>query len=807
LFGLFACETSQIDSVSVTEETTTTVAQGGGSGNNGGNGGGGSTTSTTVKGGNGGQGQQSGDTTSTTVPSGQGGESTTSTTISNGGNGGSSSSTTSTSSTTTTTTTTTTTIRQQWTIAFDANGGIGQMNSLIAYIDETIILPDCDFTAPSYQKFHNWNTNADGSGIAYTIGQNISNLTVQGSSFVTLYAQWIDKAAHIIHYYNTKGVEIPTDKQSFLERYEVELSNISAIGWIFDGWYDQEVGGTKVEGWAAGTYTDNVTLYGHWTAETYQITYKDMNDETFSGTMNGEPTTHAYDTVTALVSPTKTGYNFGGWYMDSNCSGTSITEIGETAITANTTLYAKWDIVTYNITYQNENAVNNNVSSYKVTDTVTLSNLTRTGYTFGGWYEVSNGNVSDTSTDGWGVGRTGAVTLQAQWTANTYTVTLFNDGDIIGDTNLTATFDNVLPALQNLPSKIGYSFIGYYTATNGTGIRYINKNGEGCKTWNLVGNTTLYAAWIPAEVNYTVKKYFQNVNGNGYEQDLTNYPNQTKIGFTESTTTATANNDITGFELQEIQQQTITANGSTVVNIYYNRKMISYTFQANGGNWNGSTDDKTVSGLFGASVLSVLTNPVRDGYEFDGWDKTLSVFGADSEMFVAQWIANQYQIIYRDENDTTFSGMHGNNYPTTHIYDRDTQLVSPSKDGYEFIGWYVDKNCSGTAKQKIDAAEITDNITLYAKWVLIESVITMTIPTYQDIDGLLTYSNGTFIALSGYQNYQWYIDNNRSTNTQQTFIPNQNILSAGTHSVTVSVQDSHGNIYGAEMTFTVKKSY
>ena len=91
--------------------------------------------------------------------------------------------------------------------------------------------------------------------------------------------------------------------------------------------------------------------------------------------------------------------------------------------------------------------------------------------------------------------------------------------------------------------------------------------------------------------------------------------------------------------------------------------------------------------------------------------------------------------------------------------------------------------------------------------IIIQYTITVVIPTYQDIDNLLTYSDNTFTALSGYETYSWYIDRTKQSNSTSTLTPDTSSLSAGNHTVTVMVTDSHGGAYSAEMTFQVKKSY
>ena len=81
------------------------------------------------------------------------------------------------------------------------------------------------------------------------------------------------------------------------------------------------------------------------TANVYNITYKDGGNTAFSGShASGYPQTHTYGTATTLKTATKTGYDFGGWFSTSACSGSAITSLGATSYTGNITLYAKWTL-------------------------------------------------------------------------------------------------------------------------------------------------------------------------------------------------------------------------------------------------------------------------------------------------------------------------------------------------------------------------------------------------------------------------------------------------------------------------------
>lgn len=82
-------------------------------------------------------------------------------------------------------------IDSEYTIEYNANGGIGSMEPQIALIDKTTNLEAVQFTRAGHQ-FTKWNTKADGTGDSYNDEAEVKNLTASGET-VTLYAQWIEK--------------------------------------------------------------------------------------------------------------------------------------------------------------------------------------------------------------------------------------------------------------------------------------------------------------------------------------------------------------------------------------------------------------------------------------------------------------------------------------------------------------------------------------------------------------------------------------------------------------------------------------
>lgn len=108
-------------------------------------------------------------------------------------------------------------------------------------------------------------------------------------------------------------------------------------------------------------------------AKTYTIKYKGV-----SGAKNTNPTSVEKGKL-KLKKPTKTGYTFQGWYQGSK----KVTTIN---VKANTTVTAKWKAKTYKITYKNVKGTNKNPAKFTYGKTVKLKKLSKSGYTFMGWY-------------------------------------------------------------------------------------------------------------------------------------------------------------------------------------------------------------------------------------------------------------------------------------------------------------------------------------------------------------------------------------------------------------------------------------
>ena len=157
-----------------------------------------------------------------------------------------------------------------------------------------------------------------------------------------------------------------------------ETSTVNNEGTIekgeFSGKVENQTGGTIGGGMFSGTVTNNGTISGG----TFAVTF-DTNGGSIvpvENVLNGQK-------ATKPTNPTKTGYTFDGWYTEETCThpydfATSV----QNALT----LYAKWTINQYTITFKPENGDKDTTITQDYGTPVTApANPTRTGYTFAGW--------------------------------------------------------------------------------------------------------------------------------------------------------------------------------------------------------------------------------------------------------------------------------------------------------------------------------------------------------------------------------------------------------------------------------------
>lgn len=138
-----------------------------------------------------------------------------------------------------------------YTIAYDANGGEGNMSDQVLKYDEKTKLSTNNFDRAGH-VFTGWNTKADGTGTAYKNEQEVSKLTATEGERITLYAQWKIERFDVTFEDGMGGI---------IDKQEVDYSSDATAP------ADPEREGYKFQGWD-GDYTNvtkDVTIKASWT--------------------------------------------------------------------------------------------------------------------------------------------------------------------------------------------------------------------------------------------------------------------------------------------------------------------------------------------------------------------------------------------------------------------------------------------------------------------------------------------------------------------------------------------------------------
>lgn len=336
-----------------------------------------------------------------------------------------------------------------------------------------------------------------------------------------------------INYHLDGGIN-HQDNKTLISAYEkLTLQAPTKEGYRFVGWFDSEEGENEITVIPIGTHED-INLYARWQVEEYTITYN-----LDGGTLEGALTTFTVDDLPyTLLTPTKEGYNFIGWFTSAT-GGDRVTAI-TAGTTAHVVVYAKWELVTYSLTleldggsftFTNKDALKeeffrdlykfiNPEDSYQVF----VHGAGKTSGYAGTWYTnetyrnkiatKNNKSVDDSlglfansslynakwvqffdMLDGfitesnptqsfWGDVSTGLMRLSAYF-SETMFVDKTQTPEFAPKTTFKMNSDDIY--LPN-PNKAGYKFIGWFTAASGG--TQVNKIDKG-----TVGDVALYARW------------------------------------------------------------------------------------------------------------------------------------------------------------------------------------------------------------------------------------------------------------------------------------------------------------------------
>ncbi|MBP3605845.1 MAG: leucine-rich repeat protein [Clostridia bacterium] len=269
-------------------------------------------------------------------------------------------------------------------IKYNLNGGINAEENPESYTVEsdTVILAT---PARAGYEFIGWFIDAECT-------ESITEISLGSHGKVEIYAKW-DSVVYNINYKLNGGANSESNPDAYtIETSTITLGAATRDYYDFAGWYDNgEFEGEAITQIALGSIGD-VVLYAKWTPTVYEIKYN------LNGGANAEENPESYtvesDTIT-FANPTRVGYTFKGWFSNEACNE-SITEILHGSH-GKVEVYAKWEIIVYNIDYELNGGVNeeHNPISYTVeSDTIILAKPSREGYAFVGWYYDAEYTIS-----------------------------------------------------------------------------------------------------------------------------------------------------------------------------------------------------------------------------------------------------------------------------------------------------------------------------------------------------------------------------------------------------------------------------
>ena len=582
-------------------------------------------------------------------------------------------------------------------------------------------------------------------------GLNNANFTVPFDPYATYTATYNGNGGSLARYSDSVSVVPGSNYSVYVPNGSRTYYNLIGYGWAADNNANVVKGKDVQVTLSAG----NKTLYACWQGKYVTVHFNGNGAE---GNVPGDQG-FRYGTNGTLSStkPTRTGYTFKNWNTskDATAGQSDNSHIlynpGQSTYMAMSwaniigdkdyqtlNLYAIWSENSYSINYNLNKGSGSTTPSgdtskqtQKYTTSVNLHDEpTREGYIFSGWNTQADGKGESysagqsvnklVSSDG------GSITLYAQWTPITYTISYNANGgthvrtnsstktdesltrssevnQFVGGSTATATytFDTAKNLTTNGFTWEGHTFLGWSENANATTETY--KNSESIKN---IRNTdkakvTLYAIWQADSYTLTINP----VKGSG----TWNGSSATKKGQDDTKLDGTGN--------------TKWGDKVTLGEAVADDKSATITYDVNAG------DDAD------SVVIDKTSETVK--WVFSKW---VQASGSTGRIFNNSARANDGS---HDNGGTTYYIVQNNNDTVTAAYYWQTvTLPTPTREGYTFLGWYYDSNCTdkvdgrgaGNTKYPLDTNgeerksefQTTGNggatfrtegdITLYARW-------------------------------------------------------------------------------------------
>ena len=494
--------------------------------------------------------------------------------------------------------------------------------------------------------------------------------------------------------------------QYTVESEAFQLPTPVRTGYIFLGWTGEGITEPQKTIEIPQGSTGDRTYTANWQVIEYTITLLDMD-----GAGTSEALVYTVEQPVTLPTPTREGYAFLGWTVNSDMAPQLTVVLPQGSI-GNKTYTANWELTGYTVTMNLNGGSGETALLYTVIDDeFALPTPTRNGYEFVGW--TGEGITTPQTSVKIPKGSTGDKAYTANWQVIEYTITLdTNGGPNVSPIKYTVEDSFTLP----YPLRPGYEFAGWVLDGSGmlpatTLIIY----------YGTTGDLHYKAEWRLAEYTITM-----DLNG-GSGQEKVVYT-ITDEDFELPTPTRNGYEFVgwTGERITTPQTCVKIPKGSTGKKAYTaNWQVIQYTIITllEGGN----------AGSSGAYVYTVeetftLPTPTRTGYTFWGWtgegitkpqpNVTIPKGSTGDKTYIENWVETGYTITL------DLNGGSGKEKVIYTMTDEDFELPTPTRNGYEFVGWTGEGITTPQTSVKIPKGSM-GNKAYTANWKVIRYTITL----------------------------------------------------------------------------------
>ena len=513
--------------------------------------------------------------------------------------------------------------RNSYEVSYDygaAPTGASQLPGTVSYKYGAEVRVADKATAPGY-TFDGWKKD-NAEVTSFTMPAGAVQLTGRFTANT-------DTGYKVEHYQqNLAGdafVLFETEEQNATTDTHVSATPKDYTGFTYDGTVD----GTVTEGNVAGDGSLVLKLY--YTRDSYKVTYQYTGKVPTGASELPAETTEKYGAaVTVAADATAPGYTFSGWSREDGFTmpAENVTITG--SFTANGETPYKVEHYQQNLEDDGYTLAETENLTGETDTTATANPKTYTGFAFDGTAEgtVASGNIAGD----------GSLVLKLYYTRNSYDVAYAYTG-------------TVPTGASALPEKATVKYGAPVTVAEAATAPGYTFSGWSRNDFTMPAENVTITGSFTANSNteYTVRHHFQNILDDAYDAD-TAMLSETLSGTTD-TLTAAAAKTVAGFTAQSFQQKNIAGDGSTVVDIYYNRNSYTVTYAVT-GTVDPNPNYKQADYRFGQNVAAEAA-AAKAGYDFIGWANEPAVMPANDVTATGYFVARTdtaYQVQHYKQN-------------------------------------------------------------------------------------------------------------------------------------------------------------